>query len=60
MVNIRKDSLINKLRVEFTENNIFSIPTGQATFNYINYKKTIYCLIVSLYRGNRKKFSIYG
>jgi len=54
MVNIRKDSLINKLRVEFPENNIFSIPTGQATFTLYQLQKDSLLLDSISYRGNRE------
>ena len=54
MVNIRKDSLVNKLRLEFPVNNIFSIPTGQATFTLYQLQKDSLLLDDISYRGNRE------
>ena len=52
--NIRKDSLVNKLRLEFPVNNIFSIPTGQATFTLYQLQKDSLLLDDISYRGNRE------
>ena len=53
-LNIIKDSLVNNLRVEFSANDIFSIPTGQATFTLYQLQKDSLLLDSISYRGNRE------
>ena len=58
-LNFRKDSLVNVLRTEFPENNIFSIPTGQATLTLYELQRDSLLLDDILYRGNRE-YSLFA
>ena len=53
-LNIIKDSLVNNLRVEFSANDIFSIPSGQATLTLYQLQKDGLLLDSISYKGNRE------
>ena len=53
-LNFMGDSLVDVLRADFPENNIFSIPTGQATLTLYELQRDSLLLDDILYKGNRQ------
>ena len=53
-LNFMGDSLVDVLRADFPENNIVSIPTGQATLTLYELQRDSLLLDDILYKGNRQ------